>query len=265
MKKNSLSARVKAKLYRVYNYFVRDRFYVGRNKRYLNSTFQGGKILLCIMHTSKTAERVPYLKKYYQGKVDFFFYADYEEQASHILKVSNSSDYESNELKHINVLNLIRKSGIYNKYDLFYLIDDDTFVQLDNLRQLIKEQSFEGISFMGELITEKVSPENGIFKKYPGLKYMSGGAGYIVTASAFRNKPFRVYFNGFADVSIGLNLMKYEVNYLHNKNFRSQHFNFYQLSEDEFLSAISFHYIKNEEAFQSCISLTQTNAVKELH
>lgn len=254
---NEITSRVTKNLKRFYHYFLLDKLLVRKNIRFIRETYKGNKVLICILHTYKTAERASYLKSYYDNKADFFFYADYEKLEDRVVKVSHADYYASNELKHINVLNLIRRSKAYERYSFFYFVDDDTFVNLENLNRFLDQNQFNKFSWVGEMLSRKTNACNPVFKRYPDLKYMSGGAGYLLTSKLFEGKPFSNYFTGYSDVCLGLNLAKHGyVNLMQDSKFRSQPPHSYVLSDEEIKNAISFHYIKTKEQFEKCLELT---------
>ena len=210
------------------------------------------------MHTIKNAQRVDYLKKHYHGNVDFLFYADYEDLDNNVYKVSNADYYESNEIKHINILNLIKQSEIYKKYSFVYFVDDDTYVSIINLKLFLEKFKDSKLSCIGQILQADTNPTNYVFKKYPDLKYPSGGAGYIMSADIFSNVQFKNFFTGYSDVSLGLNFNHFNnVRLIHSDLFNSQPPTFYKDSTDLQHEAISYHYIKTKQDFEACNILSK--------
>ena len=67
--------------------------------------------------------------------VDFFFYSDHEDFDKKIIKVSDRTDYQSNEEKHINIIQYVADN--IKGYDWYFFCDDDTFVNTKKLESFV--------------------------------------------------------------------------------------------------------------------------------
>ena len=94
------------------------------------------KILYVILHGEVYKERYHNIKDTWGKDKDLLFYGDYEDIDKGIIKVSENKSYRSNEEKHINVLKYFNENSNYN-YEWFFFCDDDTFVNVNKLEELL--------------------------------------------------------------------------------------------------------------------------------
>lgn len=172
------------------------------------STPKKKQLLYVIMSGSMFKDRVMNLKKTWCQNIDYIIYSDHEDVSENIIKVSDRTDYHSNEEKQINMINRLTDS-----YDWFFLCDDDTFVNTKQLHKIIPQLD-KKYSY-AKLITEQINPTNDIFKLEilpKGFCYMAGGDGYLLSDYIIQSiKPFKNFNTGYSDVSVGLNLYKNKV------------------------------------------------------
>jgi Fringe-like len=242
--------RVKNKLSYNASYFLFDKWLTPELsvKKILDK--QPKSVLLCILHGKCNKFRTDYLYNYYiryKQTTDFIFYSDYENIEKHVVKVSNCTTYSSNELKHVNVLNALKKS-LKGQFSYILFVDDDTFVNLDLLLHLVNKKCFSNRLIHGEVLKPGGDGVNAIFSKYPGLEYPSGGGGYLVPCQFLSaKKRFKNFRTGFSDVSFGLNFNK-EVFY-NSDLLKSQNRGFYGIQEKDINKYMTFHYIRTEGEF----------------
>ena len=201
------------------------------------------KILICLMTTQKNKDRQNNIKNTWlkNSQVEYLFYSDHEDVEHNIIKVSNRTDYHSNEEKHINCLNYVLQNKL--NYEWYYFCDDDTFVNVNNLFNFIDK--CEKNKIYGSVINYKNSPENPIYNKIlKNIQYPSGGAGYLINNLILKSfEEFKNYNVGFSDVSFGINMHnKFEI--VDPNLFFSQAPEFYKHNYEEKLNSISYHYIK---------------------
>jgi len=242
---------------RILNYFFFDNILNNRNLKNINTICKGNEILIFILHCEKYKDRVSYIKEYYSKfiSVDFVFYSDYEDIGNNVLKVSYSSDYSSNEIKHINILNLIKDSGIYEKYKLIFFVDDDTFINMNKFVSIctkFQNEINDKYWMCGQMLCKENNNDNPVFKKHPRLQYLSGGAGYLMKSNLFNYIPkFKMHFTNYADFTLGLNLLNYSNIKLHDsKMFHSQKYEYYNINRADLKEYVTFHYVKSKEDFE---------------
>jgi hypothetical protein len=161
------------------------------------------KILILVMSSEipliqKRRETV--LNTYYNfickyDNIDLIFYSDGEDLSKHTIKVNADYEYHyrDNEIKQVNIFNVI-KEKYYEKYDWFFFVDTDTFINVPLLNNIID-------SFDKEYIYGK-----SLKGCYGDLDYVSGGAGYLLSKNVvFKLFNIKNYNTGYADVTLGLN------------------------------------------------------------
>ncbi len=173
--------------------------------------------------------------------IEILFYSDHEDISKNVVKVSDRTDYHSNEEKHINSLNYILQNK--NGYDWYFCCDDDTFVNVENLLNFIETADTKKIH--GSIFKHDENCRNPIYKVIDrSIKYPSGGAGYLIHHDAlFSFDKFIDYKVGFSDASFGIN-MHQKFDMLDDKRFNSQPPEFYNHNFMEMRESISYHYIK---------------------
>lgn len=143
-------------------------------------------------------------------------------------------------------------------YDWYIFIDDDTFIFIERLQNLLKNYNKNDLYYIGNELDH-------IEKEF--CKYMSGGAGYVVSNSLYRllyNHVKNVGINNSYkhwcdDLCVGLwiNQLKSNNNIIQidNKNFHIEIHN----NEAELNNAITFHRIYNYELFDFYYQISRTN------
>lgn len=234
-----------------YSSVVTDKFLSPERLISVFLNFNQKKLLICILHGEVNKFRTGYLYSYYKqfsSSCDFLFYSDYTDIAKHVVKVSNSKTYSSNELKHLNMLNALSRLQAYNQYEYVLFVDDDTFVNLDQLLSYIKVGHFSEKVIYGELLNVNNNPTNKIYLQHPELSYLSGGAGYLAPGKLLADKKqFKNFMTGYSDVSFSLN---FKGDFLRNSAlFKSQNYGHYQFSVADIWKCVTFHYVKTEKDF----------------
>lgn len=194
------------------------------------------KVLYVILHGSIYKDRYHNIKDTWGKSKDCLFYSDYEDLDKNIVKVSDRTDYHSNEEKHINSLHYVSKN--MKDYEWFFFCDDDTFVNTKKLESLL--DTLDKKSVHGSLL-------EGTWSIDPTLNYCSGGAGYLINSSLLSEiiEKVKVLNSGFSDVTLGLILRDLGVKSINYDFFKSQPPHHYGISMYETHNYITFHYIKD--------------------
>lgn len=198
------------------------------------------KILYVILHGSINKERFNNVKETWGNNVDTLFYSDYEELDKNIIKVSDRTDYHSNEEKHINVLKYVNEN--IKNYEWFFFCDDDTFVNTKKLESVL--DTFNKKSVNGSAIKCWSSDYN--------LEYCSGGAGYLIHYELLDTitKKIKVLNTGYSDVTLGLHLRDLNISVLDSIFFRTQPPSAFNYNDEDLKNFITFHYIKTKDEMQ---------------
>lgn len=193
------------------------------------------------MTTRKNSERQDNILNTWGKNLNILFYSDHEDKEKKIIKVSDRTDYHSNEEKHINVLNYILANKL--SFEWFFFCDDDTFVNPQNLSLFMDNADKNKI--YGSVISYKKSPDNPIFNVInKEICYFSGGAGYLVHKDIlFSFEKYINYHVGYSDVSFGLNINnKCKLEHCEKFNFHNP--NYHQHDNLKRKEMITYHYVK---------------------
>jgi len=170
------------------------------------------KILFILLHGSMMPDRHNNVMSTWGKDVNILFYSDHEDKENKIYKVSDRTDYHSNEDKHVGAWKLIHKRKLYNKFDWFYFCDDDTFVNYKLLDSEI--ENFDKRKITGHVL-------NGTWPFDKSLNYCSGGAGYLAHKSRvqFISKRLELKDTGYSDVTLGLFCRDHGIEFFHDDRF----------------------------------------------
>jgi len=201
------------------------------------------KILYCIIHTQHQNNRITNITNTWGKNNSILFYSDHDDPSNHCYKVCDRSDYVSGQIKQINVFNLLLSN--FNKYEWYFFCDNDTFVNTKNLDNFTID-------------AEKNYIHGDIINTWPQdttLYYPSGGAGYLMHNSILQDMTNLSYNNTqYGDVSIGINFRNKEIQLKHNKLFKGQLPEFYNISLDKTNEYITFHYVTSYETMEKLYS-----------
>lgn len=141
--------------------------------------------------------------------IDLIFYSDYDDPSTNTFKmnVPLKMDYSDCTEKTIGAHDLIRER-YQNKYDWYFFVDDDTFINiplLDKMIHLFDRDFVHGMDITGNC---------------DYIPYLSGGAGYIMSNDVML-KMFNLtnYQVNYSDANIGLNLSERGIGILHSNLF----------------------------------------------
>jgi hypothetical protein len=214
------------------------------------------KKIVCFVNTTKKHnDRIENILNTWSNKIDTVFYSDHHDETKNVIKVSNRDDYTSGEEKQINVLNMIEDlmneddESLLDVYDWVFFVDDDTFVNVQNLKKHI--ESFDENKVYGSIFNSIKDAENPMYvnKVVPlEAKFPSGGAGFLVSTKVIKSiGTFSNYHTICGDVSAGLNFYFNKIEQVDNNLFNSQSPKFYQHTDEQIDQMITYHYIKTSE------------------
>jgi|694.fasta_scaffold06402_21 hypothetical protein len=198
------------------------------------------KILFCVLHGSCYRQRAQNILNTWGKSIDIIFYADYEDEKNKVIKVSERTDYFSNEEKHVNVFKFLVNNN-YN-FEWYFFCDDDTFVNVKNLYKFLEncdQNSLHGEILMGTYPIDKT------------LNYCSGGAGYLIHKNIFTPIAENIHkhrSHSHSDVTLGLVCRELNIAAQDSSNlFHSQTPEHYQLDDSAIVDSITFHYVRSIE------------------
>jgi len=204
------------------------------------------KILYVLLHGSMNPNRYYNVKETWGKDVDCLFYSDHEDSEKNIIKVSNRTDYHSNEEKHINSIHYV--SNNIKDYEWFFFCDDDTFVNTKKLENLLG--TFDKNSIHGSLLNDGHWPGDRT------LNFCSGGAGYLIHHELLNtiDKNLSILNTGCSDVTLGICLRNLGIDSVNHEFFKSQPPYFFNIPIDETKNYITFHYIKTMDDMKNLLS-----------
>jgi len=199
-------------------------------------------ILYCVLHGSVHPDRYNNVINSWGKDQNLLFYSDTEDPNKNIVKVTDRTDYHSNEEKNVNVFKRIFLDKKFHNYDFYFFCDNDTFVNTRNLEDFLSNKDIDTNKLYG--IKANSWPAD------KSLYYCGGGAGYIMSHSLLFNvfHECKNYQTGYSDVSVGLYAREKGIDVINCKYLHSfppgSPYNFpYEKIADQ----ISFHYIKRLE------------------
>lgn len=232
------------------------------------STEVTNSILVCILHTHKNSSRYDNIVNTWGKNIDYLFYSDEEDLTKNIYKVSNRSDYSSAQEKQVNIINQMPEQ--YLKYDWYFFCDDDTFLNVNKLRNILSKLDTNIV--YGEIRNSWASDRT--------LYYPMGGAGFLIS----KNIMFKIHGNFIdnskygiyhSDVTLGMNLRRLgvEMSPIRESSIdtkpnqldgcpllNSQNPSFYGIQDSDVYNYISFHYIKEYNEMKKlndiCMNMT---------
>jgi hypothetical protein len=204
------------------------------------------KILYLILHTKKYETNYNNVINTWGKNVDILFYSDHQDDSKKIIKVSNRSDYHSNEEKFVNVVEQLPVE--YLGYDWFFFCDSDTYVNTKLLGYSAK--NFDTNFVYGQ----------EIYTWTPDLSlgYFSGGAGYLVSNKTLKHMKdnLKTYNTGFSDVTFGMYIREFNIQKSPSELFKSQPPEYYNIKLTDTKNYISFHYIKTFETMSKLYQIS---------
>lgn len=190
------------------------------------------QILFCILHGSVDKERADNILKTWGNNVDLMFYGDFE-NIDYYIKVTERTDYNSNEEKFCNMFNRVLKyNGDYDGW--YFFCDNDTFVNTKLLFDKLDE--FDEDYIHGQVIN--TWPQDNT------LHYLSGGAGFLISGKLIGqlDKDIEILGTNYSDVTFGKYIRENNLKMKHSDLFKSQLPEYYNI--ENIKDYITFHYVK---------------------
>jgi len=209
------------------------------------------KNVICfVLSTEKYVDRIERIERTWSKNVPTIFYSDHDVIERNIIKVHDEKNYRAAEMKQYKVLNSIKKmSDVISKYDWICFTDDDTFLNVKKLNEII--QTLDETKSYGEVLSYQNDPRNPMFQRSDipkDLRYPNGGSGFLISVKTINQIPeFKSYDTGFSDVTFGLNLYFNGVYIEHCDLFHRHPPSFYNHNIDQIKKNISYHYILNDD------------------
>ena len=202
------------------------------------------KILYVVMHSIVNKHRYDNVMNTWGKNKDVLFYADYNDTNKNVVKVSNNTNYASNEEKHINIIKFLNENNKYN-YEWIFFCDDDTFVNTNKLEDNL--DTFDPNFVNGSVLNTWPNDSS--------LYYCSGGAGMLINFNLLKkiNLNIKNHNTNFADVSIGISLRESNIECFNSVLFNTQPPEFYNIEISDVKNYISFHYIKTEDKMKTML------------
>jgi hypothetical protein len=210
------------------------------------------KVICFVLTTKKHSDRIKNVFETWSNDVDTVFYSDHENIEMNVIKVSDRDDYASAEEKQINLLNYIKNllngddKYLLEVYDWIFFVDDDTFVNVKNLKSYI--QTIDQNKVYGSIFNSEKDSKNPVYLNGSiplESKFPSGGAGFLVSSKIIKQiGEFKNYNTMFSDVGAGLNFYYNGVDQVDNSLFNSQNPEFYGHTKMQIDKMITYHYIK---------------------
>ena len=191
------------------------------------------KIQINCITSNFEKKRIETIKKTW-GKhcSDLVFYADFS--AENILKCTNEPSSIGNEEKTINRIKQIKSNNVY---DWYFFVDDDTFVNIENMKKFVSTLN-------------RNNAYGHMTHGYGSEPYFQGGAGFFISKQIFNSiKEETLYIrgSGYGDAVMGAVLRDNNINTVWINNGLLNRFEAKSSESDEFKSAITYHLINTEE------------------
>lgn len=203
-------------------------------------------LFVTVLTTYKYKEkRQQFLEKTWLSDVDNYIFASDKDEAKN-LKLSERTDYQSAEQKQIN--SIFYLYGLKQEYKYYLFVDDDTFVNIDNLLLFLNSNN---LKTGGRMLSAETDAGNGIFRHFPTLQYYSGGAGFFLDRELLEK-----IFHGMSyyqetpwgDVSLGLIMQKIGIKVNHLPEFfHSYSPQTLNHNDEKIKKSITYHYVEGQQ------------------
>lgn len=159
------------------------------------------------------------------------------------LRLSDKVGHASAEEKQINAIRYVAQHSIQGGVDRVFFCDDDTFVNVRNLR--------DDIVNCGHVLSEESDPRNPLWKARPGFRYYSGGAGFVLDIESVKKLAALEIgpWTGFGDIKVGEMMARAGIVLTNNPLFFKDSPEHFGHSEEVVRSALTYHYVKPDRMF----------------
>lgn len=215
------------------------------------------KILVAIKTGVNTFSRIDTLEKTWAKDCDHLYFSDYEDEKYDMIKTTSNTTYYGVGEKGINFLNLVKdiessEGKILDIYDWIFYVDDDTFVNVNNLQEFVK--TADNNKVYGYIFQCPRNQGNPVFDRKiisKTSKFPSGGAGVLIGSKVFRKISkfdlFTVPSLGHDDVDMGLNFDMYGIEQVDSNLFNSQAPTVYNHDDEDIKKSVTYHKILGDE------------------
>jgi hypothetical protein len=217
------------------------------------------KMTFGIMETYKTRNLTEYsLNSWIKDREVFIFTDKYNENDNRFVKITDKDDYKSNTIK--NIFGLRYMFEKCRNSDFYIFMDNDTYMNFDNLDLFLLDKNSDDMSAYGLVINHWNSDRN--------LYYLSGGSGFILTHKTMcelydrlekNETDFKENYHYYADVTMGVHMRNHAIKLLNSDLFHGQPPEFYNLSEIDIKKSISFHYLNTIDKMKKIVELCEIN------
>lgn len=199
-------------------------------------------IIVAVTSTYKYPDRYTNILNTWAKKIDTVIIIDKDFDNPQFIKVTDRSDYESGVDKNLETIKYFY--SIKDKYDYFIICDDDTYLNTNNIDELLKQYLNKNNAFGIGYLQNSFTPNKNLW-------YFSGGAGYILSKQAvidsynyITTSSYNRFFWG--DVTLGYIFDAIKLEKIHSDLFSPTN------SENvkDVTKICSFHYVKGEEFYK---------------
>ena len=206
------------------------------------------RIAYLVLTCEKFAPRVEWQRRTMFRDIpeeDIYYLGHKSDEANRMFSWGAPDDYRNLPYKYHDCFKYKDITG----YDWYILLDDDSYVYHDTLRNLLSLYREDRLICIGHQLHHLGHTKWG--------SYMSGGAGTVLSAPLYRaicqyvraNPPGEVVRHWCADICISLWVKEVEgSHFIHSEQF---HADTYDPKKHRLEMAVTFHHLKKEEDFES--------------
>jgi len=181
-------------------------------------------VLFVIKSCEKYESRIDALRStWLKDKNNYIVCSDHENKLKNIIKVTDKKEYVELEDKTIGIFNYLKSNKILtNKYRWIFFCDDDTYVNLNSLRQIIKENNRsikQAFGFVWDCFKDKENYLCNTLDFDKSTRWFDGGAGILFSSKDLDNLNIQKHNTPFDDLSLSLNFKNSGINLIHDKRF----------------------------------------------
>lgn len=191
------------------------------------------KISAFIITSEKYEDRRNRIRNTWGTKINYLFVSDHEDFDT--IKITEESNYQSAEIKSVEIKNKMPYEYLDNDY--FFFCDDDTFLNVDFL--ISNLSSFKKNYVYGHQLS--------CWPPDRSLCFLSGGAGYLMSKEILFPimGEIPILNSGANDVTLGLFFREKKIKIAHDDRFNP--FTPETMKKNEVEKNFTFHYIQNDE------------------
>jgi len=201
-------------------------------------------LIFCVITCKKFKARQEALKQTWLRYQNYIFLSDEEKEDS--INITEVEGHASGEIKQLDSFKFIKNKNL--DYNWYFFCDDDTFVNVKNVKELIFKLS-PFLSY-GNVLSFERDPNNPCWNKHGrDLKYFSGGSGFLIsnlTLNILAGKEMNTQ-SGYGDLSLGLYMKKFMLGLEDVESFHKDRPEIFNHSLDQMKNSYTYHYIKPEQ------------------